>query len=96
MIFLCNKNLSFQPLTVVKATREDQGIYECKVEDHSGNVQVKKHFVPVRAQEEPFLRMYSDSYDQLTASEGSDDVIRFAVQIEAYPEAKIEWYEYTK
>jgi hypothetical protein len=45
-----------QSLTIKRATKDDQGLYECKVEDHSGNRKKKTEFIRVLEKEEPYIR----------------------------------------
>ena len=45
-----------QGLTVHRATKDDQGIYHCKVTDHSGNTQTKSEFVRILQEAEAYLR----------------------------------------
>jgi hypothetical protein len=43
-------------LTIKKATKDDQGLYECTVEDHSGNRKKKTEFIRILEREEPYIR----------------------------------------
>jgi hypothetical protein len=49
----------FQGLTIRRATKDDQGLYECKVQDHSGNTRTKTEFIRILEKEEPYIRLVS-------------------------------------
>ena len=42
--------MSFQSLTILKSTKDDQGLYECTIVDHSGNTKTKTEFIRVLEQ----------------------------------------------
>lgn len=82
-----------QALTVHRATREDQGTYECTVQDHSNNNQTKSEFVRILEQEEAYVRIYYDGYQALDKTMGMDNPdVQWVVQIEAHPQPTVEWY----
>ena len=45
-------------MVIFCSTKDDQGVYECRVRDHSGNQQTKSEFVRILDEEESYLRIY--------------------------------------
>ncbi len=84
--------LLLKGLTIKKATKDDQGLYECKVVDHSGNTKTKTEFIRVLEQEETYIRIYFEAYQTLDITLGLDEKpVQWVVQIEAHPQPTIEW-----
>ena len=50
--------LSSYLLVLSCSTKDDQGVYKCRVRDHSGNQQTKSEFVRILDEEESYLRIY--------------------------------------
>ncbi len=87
------KNACFQTLTVERSTKEDQGIYECTVEDHARNRQSKSEFIRIMEEAESYLRIYFEGYQTMDYTIGQDDgkKIQWVVQIQAHPQPTVEW-----
>ena len=84
----------FQSIKIVDASLDDQGSYECKVVDHSGNSQAKSEFVRILEKEEPFLRIWSDSfseYDVDIDDPSKQKSLQWVVKIESHPKPTVVW-----
>ncbi len=93
--------ISFQTLEIRDATKDDQGAYECRVTDHSGNTKSRSEFVRVADRDEPFLRLAPDAVDEErevgTAwgrEHGGADELRWVVQVEGDPRpTSVVWHD---
>ena len=83
----------FQKLTVHRSTKEDQGVYECRVRDHSGNTQSKTEFVRILEEEESYLRIYYEGWQTIERGpEDNNEPVQWVVQIESHPQPTVEWW----
>ena len=81
-----------QGITVHKATKDDQGIYSCTVVDHSYNTQTKSEFIRILEEQESYLRIWLDGYQNVDKTIGDSGNVQWVVQIAAHPEPVVEWY----
>ena len=81
----------FQGITVRKATKDDQGTYSCTVVDHSYNTQTKSEFIRILEEQESYLRIWLDGYQNVDKTIGDTGNVQWVVQIAAHPEPVVEW-----
>ena len=81
----------FQGITVHKATKDDQGTYSCTVVDHSYNTQTKSEFIRILEEQESYLRIWLDGYQNVDKTIGDTGNVQWVVQIAAHPEPVVEW-----
>lgn len=82
-----------QKILLHNVEKEDQGNYMCIVTDHSGNTKTRREYVRIYDRDQSFLRVWQDGFSTLHKTVGKAESVQWVIQIAAYPQPKITWFD---